>query len=324
MRVRRLRLQATLLALLTLAGLIGTLARRQAAQDRGATGAQPRPVLIERERIVSTAPIPEVFTTATAPVPVGAADDWRPRSFAAALEGFERRPVRGAPFSAELVIETFWPHRDGSVTTRRTTYKLYRDGEGRTRRDVADEQAGGPAPGGDHTRRTIINDPVAQVTYVLGRRGNVAARTPLLPPPDSDLEELPRADERAATAGAGTPAFINLWQYRQEASLRAAGERSPATMEEALGQQEMEGVLAEGTRIIQIIRAGALSAGQPTKIVTERWVSPELRTVVQIKRNDSRFGESVYRLTNILRGEPAHDLFELPRGYEIRDGKDNN
>lgn len=52
-------------------------------------------------------------------------------------------------------------------------------------------------------------------------------------------------------------------------------------------------------------------------------ISPTQR-LHQNQRNDSRFGESVYRLAKIIRGEPAHELFEVPRDYKIRDGKDNN
>jgi hypothetical protein len=37
------------------------------------------------------------------------------------------------------------------------------------------------------------------------------------------------------------------------------------------------------------------------------------------KRNDPRHGETVYKLTNINRSEPARSLFELPSDYKVED-----
>ena len=39
--------------------------------------------------------------------------------------------------------------------------------------------------------------------------------------------------------------------------------------------------------------------------------------MVLSRRSDPRFGENVYRLANIARGEPSPDLFEIPAGYRI-------
>jgi hypothetical protein len=47
--------------------------------------------------------------------------------------------------------------------------------------------------------------------------------------------------------------------------------------------------------------AGAIGNLRPIEIVTERWYSPELRVVVFSRRADPRFGETIYRLTNITR-----------------------
>jgi len=40
--------------------------------------------------------------------------------------------------------------------------------------------------------------------------------------------------------------------------------------------------------------------------------------VVRSFHSDPRFGESVYRLTNINREEPARALFEAPADYKLR------
>ena len=51
--------------------------------------------------------------------------------------------------------------------------------------------------------------------------------------------------------------------------------------------------------------------------VTERWYSPELKVVVESKRTDPRNGEVLYRLVNVVRVEPAADLFQVPPDYTV-------
>jgi hypothetical protein len=89
---------------------------------------------------------------------------------------------------------------------------------------------------------------------------------------------------------------------------------------ESLGQQLVEGVLAEGTRSTLTIAAGEIGNERDILVVSERWYSPELRMVVMTKHSDPRTGETIYRLTNINRSEPARDLFELPAGYSVTEG----
>ncbi len=95
---------------------------------------------------------------------------------------------------------------------------------------------------------------------------------------------------------------------------------SADTKKESLGKQMMEGVEAEGTRTIATIPAGTLGNEQPIQIVSERWYSPELQTVVMTRHSDPRVGETTFRLTNINRGEPARSLFEVPADYTVKEG----
>jgi TonB family protein len=88
---------------------------------------------------------------------------------------------------------------------------------------------------------------------------------------------------------------------------------------ESLGKQLVEGVEAEGTRTTVTIPAGQIGNDRAIEIVNERWYSPELQTVVTTRASDPRFGETVYRLTNIDRSEPAKSMFEVPPEYTISD-----
>ena len=61
---------------------------------------------------------------------------------------------------------------------------------------------------------------------------------------------------------------------------------------ESLGSQVIDGVRADGTRTTITIPANAIGNDLPIEIVSERWYSPELQTVVMTKRNDPRMGET--------------------------------
>lgn len=55
-------------------------------------------------------------------------------------------------------------------------------------------------------------------------------------------------------------------------------------------------------------------------IVSERWYSPDLQTVVMSKHSDPRMGETVFHLTNISRAEPDASLFPVPPDYTLKEG----
>ena len=87
---------------------------------------------------------------------------------------------------------------------------------------------------------------------------------------------------------------------------------------ELLGARDFDGVRADGKRTTRTIPAGAIGNEKPIAIVSERWFSPDLNVVVMTRNLDPRSGESVYRLTNIKRGEPSADLFKVPADYKVR------
>jgi hypothetical protein len=86
---------------------------------------------------------------------------------------------------------------------------------------------------------------------------------------------------------------------------------------EPLGTRIVEGVEAEGVRVTSPVPAKAGGGGQPGRVVYERWYSHELRRDVLIKCSDPRFGEAVFRLTDIRRVEPSPALFTVPADYRV-------
>jgi hypothetical protein len=88
---------------------------------------------------------------------------------------------------------------------------------------------------------------------------------------------------------------------------------------EDLGEQTVQGVLAKGTRRTTTIPTGAIGNDRPIVSVTEEWISPELKVVVQRTVKDPQMGETSYRLENLNRAEPLKSLFEVPSGYEVKE-----
>jgi hypothetical protein len=203
---------------------------------------------------------------------------------------FDGKVVTGAPYSATVTTESVQTLSNGARITRKASASIYRDSQGRTRREMTLDGIGPLATAGEPAQLIFINDPVAGVHYILNQRDHTARK--MGPPPGK---------------GYGPP-------HDQ------LSEKSADIKTESLGKQVIEGVEAEGVRSVITIPEGRIGNDRPIEIVSERWDSSELRTVVLSKHNDPRFGETVYRLTNIHRAEPSQNLFEVPSDYKIEEG----
>ncbi|HWC75811.1 MAG TPA: hypothetical protein VG778_00020, partial [Blastocatellia bacterium] len=232
--------------------------------------------------------------------------------------------VKGAPYSATAVTENIQTLADGNRIVHKNSSAVYRDSEGRTRREHVFAKIGPYAPAGDAPHSIFINDPVAAVNYVL-EPANKTARKMAMP----EIIEL--------RVGAELKKKIELADQQSqnfEIEIREAGkpgirvhadgharEGWSKPVVESLGKQMMEGVEAEGTRTTITIPAGQIGNEQPINMVNERWYSPELQVVVMSRRSDPRAGETIYRLTGISRAEPSRSLFEVPADYTVVDKK---
>ena len=223
-----------------------------------------------------------------------------------AVEPFDAgRPVTGAPYSAVAVTEVTQTLADGNRIEHRTASTVYRDSEGRVRREQPSMPLGGlMAQSG--TPIVTISDPVSGTHLMLDPERKAAFRNKA-----AMADTFERAVSVAAPAGA--------------AGGRVGGgafKAAPAALDvrtERLGEQQVEGVRAEGTRTTMTIPAGAIGNQQPIDVVSERWYSQELQVVVMTRRADPRFGETVYRLTEIVRAEPSAELFQVPPEFVIED-----
>lgn len=268
-----------------------------------------------------------------------------------ASESFGGKVVKGAPYSAEAVTESIQVLGDGNRIVNRFSSAVYRDGEGRTRREQTLKGLGPLGTGNEPLQTIFINDPVAGVTYALDSRSHTAHKsapfkiewTRKMGAAGPDAEGQ-RFEFRVAQGGSGG----NMIMTAPLGSVPTAGARIALTetenfsigtgggaaqtyvfrqksgqnneVKENLGKQNIEGVEAEGTRTTVTIPAGEIGNERPIEIVSERWYSPELQLVVMTRHSDPRSGETTYKLTNINRAEPAKSLFEVPAGYTIKEG----
>ncbi len=236
--------------------------------------------------------------------------------------------VKGAPYSAEAITETVQTLADGNRIRRKTTAMIYRDSQGRTRRE---QSLGAVIPWGpakEPVNTVFISDPVAGLNYILepgtrtARKMTKPAATPkahVAEPGEEDVFEhvfIP-----GVIAHAGTPAPAAAIEVKKGTETRVFTHKAAAPAKtESLGKRMIEGVEAEGIRTTVVIPAGEIGNERPIEIVSERWYSPELQVVVYSKRSDPRFGETTYRLVNVNRTEPLALLFQAPPDYTVKEG----
>jgi hypothetical protein len=254
---------------------------------------------------------------AETPVPLegGRGGSVQTLSFTTPDANFERNIVKGAPFTADSTTEHIQTLGDGNRLARKSTAHLFRDSAGRTRREHSMTRGATRAPDGEEPRLIVINDPVGQVNYTIDTAAGTARKMMMSP-------GLMEARQRAM---GGEASFGVLMPTSTAHRRMAEGDNAPAPpapKREKLEPQMIEGVLAEGIRTTVTIPAGEFDNEQAMEITHEEWRSPELQMIVLMKHNDPRFGETVFRLTNITRIEPSPELFTLPQGYRIVDGRE--
>jgi hypothetical protein len=205
--------------------------------------------------------------------------------------------VTGAPYSAQAVTEHTQVLADGNAIHTTTTANVYRDSQGRTRREQEVGAIGPWAAEGGPRKLIAIADPVGGSMYMLNPNTQAARQMPF-----------------PAHAGA---------RRNAERPQRAKAENTNVTTE-SLGTQVINGVTAQGTRTTRTIPAGQVGNQAPIVITIERWYSPDLQTDVMRKETNPQFGETTFRLTNIVRAEPQASLFQVPSNYTVKSGRPSN
>ncbi len=264
-----------------------------------------------------------VFTTGVAP---GMPGGMMSNTFAfVAGELVGGSPVKGAPYSGNAVTENTQTLADGNHIVNRTTAAVYRDGEGRERREQSLPNIGGFAPQGAPATTVFISDPVAGTNYSLNPDDKTALKLPIpqlgmMPPmPPGARGEAHIMVQRVGVGGPmpGMAAGSGPQMMVFGKSATGAAPAPPAV--DQLGTKVVEGVQAEGTRTTITIPAGQIGNDKPIQIVDEVWRSPDLQVIVHSEHSDPRMGSTVYSLQNISRSDPSPTLFQVPADYTVKD-----
>ncbi len=186
--------------------------------------------------------------------------------------------VKGHPFSATEENRSSQVLGNGARIENKTSTKLFRDFDGRTRTENADGTI-------------VIVDPVG------GFRATLNSKT--------------KTGTRNAARGTAFGAVVS-------ANLRTARISDTGTeLRENLGVQSVNGVSARGERVTVTIPKGDIGNDRELKVITERWTSEDLQMLIKSVNTDPRYGDTAYELTGISLSAPAPSLFQIPSDYTI-------
>lgn len=205
------------------------------------------------------------------------------------------KTVKGLPLSAVLATVRETTLADGNHIHNESQSKVYRDSEGRVRREIRVDLAN-PMAGAVKHNLVVITDPVAGTRYILNPDNKTARQSGLRGPkggnPDREAGPGPR--------GMGGPGEVT---------------------KEQLGTRTVNGFQAEGVRVTRTIAAGTMGNEKAITVVTERWYSPDLQMVVMTTHTDPMMGTVTTKLVTVSQGTPDASLFQVPSDYTVKAGK---
>lgn len=197
--------------------------------------------------------------------------------------------VSGAPFSAdEIQIENPRPNVHNVIP--RKTIGVYRDSAGRTRINVS------IPPDPTANPNTLIEDPVANVTYIIDEANRFVRRL---------THPSPRPVPSAYDRPKDLPGFLMM----------PGRSHNIQTTTESLGNQLIQGIQGEGKRVTSYSPETHPGCDKNIAVV-ESWYSSELWMTL-LERHSNCMGEGSKHLENIRRAEPDARLFQVPLDYVV-------
>src|SRR5207249_4262051 len=175
------------------------------------------------------------------------------QSFSAIVPG---KVVKGAPYSAVANTEMTQELSDGNQISHKMTSNVYRDSQGRTRRE---ESFGGIGLAiiKEHQPHSVvfISDPVSGSDYVLEPENKIARKMPSLP---ADGIVTNKIFGMGGTVRVSGDLGVGGIQVSGSPGVSVSTGSRFQTSTESLGQETIEGVIAEGKRTTTTIPAGAM------------------------------------------------------------------
>lgn len=206
----------------------------------------------------------------------------------------EGKTVTGIPLTAQIVTTHENTLADGNHISRTSQTTLYRDSQGRVRREMTID-AGTPATASVKHTIIIIIDPVSGKRYMLNPTNKTAreVRGPRGP-----------ADHGNGPAGETMRSMLSKNVQRDQ-----------------LGSKTISGYETTGEKVTRTIPAGEIGNEKPIEVVTERWFSSDLQLPVLVVHTDPLMGTATTKVTSVTRGEPDASLFQVPSDYKVVSGR---
>jgi hypothetical protein len=266
--------------------------------------------------------------------------------------GFRTGSMKNAPYSAQTVTERQQNLSDGNQIADRHSTMVYRDSAGRTRQEVSDAK-GELKVVTIHDPVASVNwilRPQDRTATKIARPGEARARVEQMRKDGSlpsverhkladgseeiivkrvvradgearhDIQENVRVQVSKAMEANGA-ALRDMQSRLAPLTAGAFGDMkwaSKATTKD-LGTRDFNGIKAEGKLRSYEIPAGEIGNRNPIVVSDETWYAPDLQVTVYTKHSDPRSGDTVFRLENLKREEPAASLFSVPSDYTVKD-----
>lgn len=220
----------------------------------------------------------------------------------------EGKVVTGIPLTAQFTVTRDTTLTDGNKIHRTTETTLYRDTQGRTRREM-NVDVGTPATAGVKHTIITINDPVSGHRYTLDP-ANKTARELREP-----KEHGPKPPAHGPDSASGPHPEGPVDPVKQALAKNV--------QQDPLGTRTIDGNFADGKRVTRTIPAGEIGNEKPIQVVTEKWFSNDLMLPVLVIHNDPMMGSVTTKLTSVSKGEPDASLFGVPSDYKMVSGRPN-
>jgi len=222
------------------------------------------------------------------------------------LEGGVMGPaVTGVPYSADEIRENTQVLADGTRIHSENKVTVYRDSEGRIRRETPSS--------------IEIWDPTTGAGYVLDPKSLTYQKMQvrrMVRSVDGNTQVSTYVFSGGARAGAMEGSSLMVGPPPPPPPGMVTRMSTAQAKKEPLDARVIEGLNCEGERSTSTIETGAIGNDRPISTVVERWYSPDLQTTVMTTKSDPRMGTEQFRLVNVRRGDPDPSLFQLPAGYQ--------
>lgn len=208
--------------------------------------------------------------------------------------GKPEKPVVGLPIIADQSVRNVMHLANGMAVTRELKGHFYRSADGVERYEgtVVSTDPANPAP----PVLVYILDRVKRTTVLLNAKLMTAT-----------VQHLP--DNATIT--------ISFLALQVQPQFRTIKQEDVTTNDLGKHTQDMRELV--GKRITATIPAGKIGNDQPLQVVSEEWISQQDKLIVKQEEQNPLSGERTFALTNIRSEEPDPALFEIPKGYTVKE-----